>query len=290
MDNKIHMQLGHPILIAIYSFSLLSIGAAIGARWGQSPHMAIWMAVLGSGLMVAHDMLLAAAPQYDAVWNLGDIVGYGASPNKVVDLVRQLGGIVIRGNHDRACSGVMKFSEFRDFNSIASYAAAWTQEALSDENKKWLSSLSRDVGSQQAGPLRQNRSADPRRDARSGSQPSALDKFQANSSANNTRGPAQCSQSHCAVFGVEEPVQRSTAGFHPPRHFRLCKALLRHCESDLAGDHALDGIHTYFFVDALFSEPAIESRAEVLFLHARSHGLNANKARNDLIAIHDAET
>ena len=57
MDNKIHMQLGHPILIAIYSFSLLSIGAAIGARWGHSPHMAIWMAVLGSGLMVAHDML-----------------------------------------------------------------------------------------------------------------------------------------------------------------------------------------------------------------------------------------
>jgi hypothetical protein len=91
------------------------------------------------------EAVLAAAPHYDAVWNLGDIVGYGANPNEVVDLVRQLGGIVIRGNHDRACSGVMKFSEFRDFNSIASFAAAWTQEALSDENKKWLSSLSRDV-------------------------------------------------------------------------------------------------------------------------------------------------
>jgi len=95
----------------------------------------------------AFEAVVAAAPHYDAVWNLGDIVGYGANPNEVVDLVRQLGGIVIRGNHDRACSGLMHFSEFRDFNSIASYAAAWTQEALSDENKKWLSSLSRDVGS-----------------------------------------------------------------------------------------------------------------------------------------------
>ena len=57
MDNKIHMQLGHPILIAIYSFSLLLFGVALGAHYGHSPHVAIWMVVLGSGLMVAHDML-----------------------------------------------------------------------------------------------------------------------------------------------------------------------------------------------------------------------------------------
>ncbi len=57
MSSKIHLQLGHPILIVIYSLALLSIGAAIGARWGHSPHVAIWMVVLGAGLMVAHDML-----------------------------------------------------------------------------------------------------------------------------------------------------------------------------------------------------------------------------------------
>jgi hypothetical protein len=57
MKSTIDMQLGHPILIAIYSLALLSIGAGIGARWGHSPHVAIWMVVLGAGLMVAHDML-----------------------------------------------------------------------------------------------------------------------------------------------------------------------------------------------------------------------------------------
>ncbi len=33
----------------------------------------------------ALEAVLAAAPQRDAVWNLGDIVGYGANPNEVVD-------------------------------------------------------------------------------------------------------------------------------------------------------------------------------------------------------------
>jgi hypothetical protein len=57
MSSEIHLQLGHPILIVIYSLALLSIGAAIGVRWGHYPHVAIWMVVLGAGLMVAHDML-----------------------------------------------------------------------------------------------------------------------------------------------------------------------------------------------------------------------------------------
>ena len=64
----------------------------------------------------ALEAVLAVAPQYDAVWNLGDIVGYGPNPNEVVDLARKLGGIVVRGNHDRACSGIMHFSEFRNLS------------------------------------------------------------------------------------------------------------------------------------------------------------------------------
>jgi predicted phosphodiesterase len=53
----------------------------------------------------ALEAVLAAAPQHDVVWNLGDIVGYGANPNEVVELARKLDGIAVRGNHDRACSG-----------------------------------------------------------------------------------------------------------------------------------------------------------------------------------------
>ncbi len=39
----------------------------------------------------AFKAMLAAAPQHDVVWNLGDIVGYGANPNEVVDLAREPG-------------------------------------------------------------------------------------------------------------------------------------------------------------------------------------------------------
>ena len=86
----------------------------------------------------ALEAVLAAAPQYDVVWNLGDIVGYGANPNEVVDLSRTLGGIIVRGNHDRACSGTIP-----DFNPLAAYAARWTQKVLTEENKLWLSKLRR---------------------------------------------------------------------------------------------------------------------------------------------------
>jgi formate hydrogenlyase subunit 3/multisubunit Na+/H+ antiporter MnhD subunit len=51
------MTLGNPILIGIYSLALLSIGAAIGVRWGHSAHTAIWMVLIGAVLMVIHDML-----------------------------------------------------------------------------------------------------------------------------------------------------------------------------------------------------------------------------------------
>ena len=39
----------------------------------------------------ALDACLAAAPAYDQIVNLGDIVGYGASPNEVTERSRELG-------------------------------------------------------------------------------------------------------------------------------------------------------------------------------------------------------
>ena len=87
--------------------------------------------------------VLAAAPKHDIVWNLGDIVGYGANPNEVVDLARRLGGIVVRGNHDRACSEIMHFSEFREFSSVAADAVHWTKGVLTKANKEWLAKLRR---------------------------------------------------------------------------------------------------------------------------------------------------
>ena len=91
----------------------------------------------------AIEWVLATAPKYDVVWNLGDTVGYGANPNEVVNRVRKLGGIVIRGNHDRICTGNVKFGEYRDLSQLALFAANWTQKILSAENTKWLSHLPR---------------------------------------------------------------------------------------------------------------------------------------------------
>src|SRR5271170_6994424 len=67
----------------------------------------------------ALNAVMDAAPEHDVVWNLGDVVGYGANPNEVIDRVRELGQVFVRGNHDRACSGL---TSLEDFNPVAGRA------------------------------------------------------------------------------------------------------------------------------------------------------------------------
>src|SRR5882724_1519628 len=81
---------------------------------------------------------LAAAPECDLVINLGDIVGYGASPNEVTEQSRTLGKFFVRGNHDKAVTGL---TDLNDFNPIAGAAAMWTRDQLSPENTEWLRAL-----------------------------------------------------------------------------------------------------------------------------------------------------
>lgn len=81
---------------------------------------------------------LDAAPHFDQVVNLGDVVGYGASPNEVCEISRQLSWATVRGNHDKVCSGI----ESTDgFNPYAAAAALWTREKLAPENLEWLRRL-----------------------------------------------------------------------------------------------------------------------------------------------------
>ena len=81
---------------------------------------------------------LDAVPQYDHAVNLGDVVGYGADPNAVIDLVRGQQPLLVRGNHDKAVSGVM---DLEHFNPMAGLAALWTRERLTPENMEWLRAL-----------------------------------------------------------------------------------------------------------------------------------------------------
>jgi diadenosine tetraphosphatase ApaH/serine/threonine PP2A family protein phosphatase len=86
----------------------------------------------------ALDSCLAVAPPHDIVVNLGDIVGYGASPNEVTERSRQLGTVFVRGNHDKAATGLM---DLEDFNPMAAAAAIWTRDELTSENLEWLRQL-----------------------------------------------------------------------------------------------------------------------------------------------------
>ncbi len=86
----------------------------------------------------ALEACLAAAPSFDLVVNLGDVVGYGASPNEVVDRSRSLGKIFVRGNHDKAATGLL---DLEDFNPLAAAAAVWTRDQLTPPHYEWLHAL-----------------------------------------------------------------------------------------------------------------------------------------------------
>ncbi len=77
-------------------------------------------------------------PAHDLVANLGDVVGYGASPNDVVERVKEFGGVFVRGNHDRVAAGLCDVAEF---NPIAGFAAVWTRMELTAENRTWVANL-----------------------------------------------------------------------------------------------------------------------------------------------------
>lgn len=83
---------------------------------------------------------------YDQILCLGDLVGYGADPNAVVDWCRANANFVIRGNHDKAVAGI---GETEDFNDQAASSVTWTTSQLSPENLSYLRALP-------AGPVRVN--------------------------------------------------------------------------------------------------------------------------------------
>lgn len=89
----------------------------------------------------ALESVLAAAPaaSWDRAVVLGDLVGYGAEPNAVIERLRGLDPLlVIRGNHDKAACGI---DDGRSFNVVARTAALWTMAALTPANLAYLREL-----------------------------------------------------------------------------------------------------------------------------------------------------
>lgn len=87
---------------------------------------------------VALETVLAAAGPYDAVWNLGDTIGYGPRPNECVATMRGIASLMLAGNHDLACLGHLDLS---DFNPDARTANIWNGDQLTGENRDALDQL-----------------------------------------------------------------------------------------------------------------------------------------------------
>jgi diadenosine tetraphosphatase ApaH/serine/threonine PP2A family protein phosphatase len=84
-------------------------------------------------------VLDCAAGAYDHVIVLGDLVGYGAEPNAVVERIRDLSpATIIRGNHDKVAAGQ---ADSEGFNPTAQRAVTWTRRALTAASRDYLSAL-----------------------------------------------------------------------------------------------------------------------------------------------------
>jgi predicted phosphodiesterase len=84
----------------------------------------------------------ARRKRFDAALVLGDLVGYGAAPNQVVEAVRGLAPrlFAVRGNHDKVVAGV---DNGASFNQAALQAARWTSERLTPANLRFVRDLPR---------------------------------------------------------------------------------------------------------------------------------------------------
>jgi len=88
------------------------------------------------GNLDALEAVLTAIGSADALWCLGDVVGYGAEPNECIARLRDLDAVSIVGNHDLAALGEVSLDTF---NADAAAAARWTAAALTPESRAWLS-------------------------------------------------------------------------------------------------------------------------------------------------------
>ena len=89
--------------------------------------------------LTAFDAVLADAEgDYDKVWCLGDVVGYGPHPNECIERLRQLDHLCIAGNHDWA---VIDKLDCEEFQPHARFAVLWTRDQLRAENYDFLNNL-----------------------------------------------------------------------------------------------------------------------------------------------------
>jgi diadenosine tetraphosphatase ApaH/serine/threonine PP2A family protein phosphatase len=74
----------------------------------------------------------------DAVWCLGDTVGYGPQPSRCCSAVEEHADLCLCGNHDLGSLGILPVD---DFQPDAAEAARWTGTVLDAASRRWLERL-----------------------------------------------------------------------------------------------------------------------------------------------------
>jgi predicted phosphodiesterase len=86
----------------------------------------------------ALEAVLGSLGTVDAVWHLGDVVGYGPEPDAVVARLLETGAVGVKGNHDDAvCGG----KSIEGFNEDARTAAEWTRARIAATTLAYLEGL-----------------------------------------------------------------------------------------------------------------------------------------------------
>lgn len=89
------------------------------------------------GNLEALEAVLGDVPDgTEEIYCLGDVIGYGASPNECCELVRSYEMPVISGNHDLAVTNLS--TDLSWFNPVAAAAIGWTREQLAHDNAEFL--------------------------------------------------------------------------------------------------------------------------------------------------------
>lgn len=75
----------------------------------------------------------------EQIWNLGDLVGYGAQPDECVALAKEECDLCLIGNHDLVVIDKLKVD---DFSANAATAALWTRDHINQDTRDYLNDLS----------------------------------------------------------------------------------------------------------------------------------------------------
>ena len=91
-----------------------------------------------ANLTAFETVLNHAKGEWELIWCLGDVIGYGPDPNECVALLRSYDHVSLSGNHDWA---VLDKLDITTFNVEARQAITWTQNELKEDAREYLESL-----------------------------------------------------------------------------------------------------------------------------------------------------